>query len=362
MARRLLRVEYKNSISTRHVLRATRTLVFVMVSEYCTSVNPLLHFLHMTNTAIAKLLRNVAAAYAIKDEKKYRFQIIAYQKAADSLEHSPNELQELYKENKLSALAGIGPSIKAHLEELLKTGKVKHFETVLHAIPPAVFPLLDVPSFGPKKAYRLVSEFQLTNPATVVQDVKKLADQGKIAQLEGFGTKSEADIKQAIAEYGLGKTKTNRMVLPYANELAKKMIAYLKQSKDVLHAYPLGSLRRKRDTIGDIDIAVATKDPEAVLTHFVNYPHNERTIEKGDRTSSIIVNGGKQIDLMTQPPEAFGSLLQHFTGSKAHNIKLRDYALSIGYSLSEYGIRPKSNKSNDVAKHFDTEEKFYHAL
>jgi DNA polymerase (family 10) len=344
-----------------------------MVPKSCTSVNPLLqrfakasalvvHFLHMSNTEIAKLLRNVAAAYAIKDEKKYRFQLLAYQKAADSIEHASTELKELYKENKLNGLPGVGPSIQGHLAELFKTGEVKHFDSILKDVPAAVFPLMDIPSFGPKKAYKLVSAFKLSNPKTVIEDVYKLAEDGKIAELEGFGAKSAADIKQAISEYGLGKTKTARMVLPYANELANKMIAYLKQSKDVVEASPLGSLRRKRSTIGDIDIAVATNKPEAVLQHFVDYPHNERTIEKGDRTSSIIVAGGKQIDLMVQPPDSFGSLLQHFTGSKAHNIHLREHALSLDMSLSEYGIRPKSNKSNDVAKHFDTEEKFYNAL
>src|SRR6185369_7388060 len=110
----------------------------------------------VTNSEVSKLLRNVAAGYSIKDEKKYRFQIIAYEKAADSLESSPTELRELYKEGKLDAIPGVGPSIQASLEELLTTGKVKHFETILKDIPEAVFPLLDVPTFGPKKAYRLV--------------------------------------------------------------------------------------------------------------------------------------------------------------------------------------------------------------
>src|SRR5205085_654549 len=148
-------------------------------------------------------------------EKKYRFQVIAYQKAADAIEHSPTEVKELLHEGKMKQLAGVGPSIASHLQELISTGKVKHFADVLHGIPEAVFPLLDVPSFGPKKAYKMVSEFHLKNPASVIPDLESIGREGKIAKLEGFGEKSQHDILQAITEYQKGKTKTTRMVLPY---------------------------------------------------------------------------------------------------------------------------------------------------
>lgn len=312
----------------------------------------------MTNTEIVRLFRNVAAAYSIKDEKKFRFQIIAYQKAADIIDHSVSEMYDLFKENKLDTLPGIGPSIKSHLEELFTRGKVKHFEEVLKDIPEAVFPVLDVSGFGPKKAYKLVSEFKLTNPETVISDLEKIAEEGKIAGLEGFGEKSQKDIIQSIQEYSLGKTKASRMVLPYASELAKKVVSYLTKSKYVLKAYALGSLRRKMATIGDIDIAVASNEPEKVLEHFVAFPGKERIIERGDKTASILISSGRQIDLMVASPEGFGALLQHFTGSKAHNIRLRDYALSKGLSLSEYGIRKKGAPENKIMK-FETEEKFY---
>jgi len=315
----------------------------------------------VTNSEIAKLLRNVAASYSIKDEKKFRFQIIAYQKAADAIENSSSELADLIKENKLDTLSGIGPSIKSHLEELIAKGQVKHFDELFRSIPSAVFPLLDITSFGPKKAYKLVTAFKLSNPASVIYELEKIAKSGKIADLDGFGEKSQQDIIQALREYGLGKTKSVRMVLPYANELAEKIISYLHKSKSVLKAYPLGSLRRRLSTIGDIDIAVATRDTEAVFEHFTAYPGKERVIERGDRSSSILVSSGRQIDLMVAPPEGFGALLQHFTGSKAHNVHLREYALSKNLSLSEYGIR-KKGEGNDKAKLYETEEKFYEAL
>lgn len=315
----------------------------------------------MTNKEISKLLNNIAAAYSIKDEKKFRFQIIAYENAAESIENLPTELNDLYKENRLKGIHGIGPTIQAYLEELFKTGKVKHFEEILHNVPPTVFPLLEVTGFGPKRAYRLISEFKLKNPKTVLDDLTTLAKEDKIAELQGFGKKSQEDILRAISEYKLGKLKANRMLLPFANELAQILITYLKKSHAVIEAYPLGSLRRKRDTIGDIDIAVASKNPKEVLDYFNTYPHKERIIERGDRTSSILVSSGKQIDLMVQSPDGFGALLQHFTGSKAHNVHLREYALSQGLSVSDFGIKKKDN-DNAAYKKYKTEESFYKAL
>lgn len=311
----------------------------------------------MNNKEIARIFRNVAAAYTIKDEKKFRFQIIAYQKAADTIEHANGEFYALHKEGKLDILPGIGPSIKSHIEELFTTGKVKHFDWVFKGISEAVFPLLDVPGFGPKKAYRLVKEFKLENPKTVIEDLEAITKQGKIAVLEGFGEKSQADILRSLSEYKEKKGKLSRLLLPYAFEAAEKLILYLKKLPVVLEAVPLGSLRRMKTTVGDIDIAVATENPAEVINHFVAYPSKERIIEKGDISASILLIGGAQVDLMVQPKKAFGSLLQHFTGSRDHNIKLREHAIKLGLSVSEKGI-----KKTDKILQFDTEEKFYKAL
>lgn len=316
----------------------------------------------MTNQEVAKLLRTIAASYTIKNEKKFRFQIIAYQKASDAIEGASTELKDLFEEKKLDLLPGIGPSIKSHLEELFKTGKVKHFDWVTKSIPKSVFVLLDVPTFGPKRAYKLVKEFSLRDEKTVIEDVEKLAKKGKIANLEGFGEKSQEDILQAILEYKQGKSKTHRMTLPYATEIAEKVVNYLKESKAVIKTYPLGSLRRMAPTVGDIDIAVATRKPKEAIDHFILYPYKERTIEKGQTTASIVVSGGRQIDLMTQPPESFGSLLQHFTGSKDHNIHLRELALKKGLSLSEYGIKKQVASGKWQVAKYATEEDFYRAL
>ncbi len=316
----------------------------------------------MTNKEIATLLRHVAAAFSIKDEHKYHFQIVAYQKAADTIESATSQVSDLLKEKKLEELPGIGATIKSHIEELLTTGKVKHFESVLNGIPHAMFPLLDIPGFGPKRAYKLVTEFKLHDPETVIRDVEKRAVLGKIAEIEGFGKKSESEILRVINENKKNSSKTNRMLLPFAQELADKMLEYLQKCPDVVQVFPLGSLRRKKPTIGDLDFAVATNKPENVLNFFTEYPYKVRLIEKGPATSSIIISGGYQIDLMTQPVKSFGSLLQHFTGSKLHNIHLRDFALKKQLSLSEKGIKHLDSKDKEKIFAYETEEQFYHAV
>ncbi len=315
----------------------------------------------MSNEQIARLLRNVAASYTIKDEKKFHFQIVAYIKASDTISNLTEELKDYYKEDRLNDLPGIGNTLKSHLIELFKKGNVSHFRWVLKDIPESVFILMDIPTFGPKKAYRLVKQFKLNNPETVIEDLKKIALEGKIASLEGFGEKSQLDILTSIDEFKKGMGKSIRMGLPYAFEISEKILNYLKKSPDIEKAEVLGSLRRRSPTVGDIDIAVAGKNPKKIIEYFVNYPSKERIIEKGDVSSSILVSGGKQVDLLIQPSKAFGSLLQHFTGSKNHNISLREYALKKNLSLSEYGIKNLKTKDKNIKK-YDTEESFYNAI
>lgn len=310
----------------------------------------------MTNWDIVRLLRKVAASYIILNEKKFRFQIIAYERAADSIEHATAEIKDLWKEGKLNSLPGIGSSLVSHLDELFKTGKVKHFEELTKQLPESMFPLLDIPGFGPKKAYRLVKELNLKNPKTVIKNLEKEARAGNIRIIEGFGEKSETDIIEGISRFRARDAKITRMTLPYADSIAQRVITYLKKSPYVLRADPLGSLRRMVSTVGDIDIAVSTINQNEVLYYFVKFPHR-RIIEKGQTTASLILENGSQVDLMVQPPESYGALLQHFTGSKNHNIHLREWALQKGMSLSEYGIKIKNK-----IKEFTTEEDFYRAL
>lgn len=313
----------------------------------------------VTNKEIAQLFRQVAASYSIKNEAKFRFQMLAYQNAADAVEGLTTQIKDLYKESKLDVIPGIGTTIQGRLEELFKTGKVKHFEQVMEGIPPTVFIFMQIPSFGPKKAFKLATHFKLNNPKTAIDELEKIAKKGEIAKLEGFGKKSEADIIRAINEFREGKGKTTKMLLPYANDVADQVIEYLKKSENVKEALTLGSLRRMKPLVGDIDIAVTSPDPEKVIEHFVKYPSTDRVIEKGPTTSSLLTTGGNQIDLMVLSPNQWGSLLQHFTGSRDHNVHLREFALKKGLSLSEKGIK---NLKTGKMQEFKKEEDFYKAL
>ncbi len=313
----------------------------------------------MTNKEISKLLRDVAAAYIIKNEAKFRFQLLAYQNAADAIDGLSIQVADLYKEGKLDQIPGVGATLKQRLEELLSTGKVDHFDEVMSGIPKPVFLFIEIPSIGPKKAYRLATEFKIENEKTALDDLTKVAEAGEIAKLEGFGEKSQADILRAIEEFKKGFGKTTKMLLPYAGEIAQDMIDYLKEDKNVKEAMPLGSLRRRKPLVGDIDIAVVSKDPAKTIDHFADYPRKSRIIEKGPSGSSLLTTGGAQIDLLVLEPDQWGSLLQHFTGSKDHNVHLRELALKKGLSLNEKGI--KNVKTGKVTK-YANEEDFYKAI
>lgn len=311
----------------------------------------------MTNQEIVRLLRNMAAALLIKG--KNRFRVIAYEKAADSIEHLTSEVKDMWDEGKLEEISGVGPAITQHLDELFRTGKVKHFETTFTGMSPALFEFLLIPGLGPKRAYQLTKELKLTNPKSAVDYLERAAKSGKVAKLPGWGEESQAKLLSSIEAYRKGQIKENRMVLPYADALAQELIEYIKNIPGVKRVDALGSLRRKVTTIGDIDLAAATTEPEKVIESFVTYSKVRKIIDRGPKGSTVLLSVGRQADLRVQKPTAYGAMLQYFTGSKNHNIKLRELALKRGLSLNEHGI--KNIRSNKI-KEYSTEEDFYAAL
>jgi len=282
-----------------------------------------------TNLEIAELLRDVAASYQLQNKKTNRFKIIAYERAADAIEHASSELKDLWDEGKLKDIPSVGEAIAEHLDELFKTGHVKHFEDLMKDYPKIMFRLLKIQGIGPKTALKLVSEGSI--PKEIKQELKDV------------------------------ESKPTRHLLPYAWERASEVIDWLKKIKEAKRVDPLGSLRRKASTIGDIDIAVATDNHKAVINHFVKFSKAQKILEKGEKTASILLPGDVQVDLMVQPLKSYGSLLLHFTGSKHHNIALREYAIKKGFSLSEYGIKQLKTK-NLKLKTFQTEEELYNFL
>lgn len=312
----------------------------------------------MTNNEIAHLLRSVAASYEIKNEAKNRFRIIAYQRAADAIEHLSSEAKDLWDDEELEEVGGIGKSIASHLDEIFRKGKSKHFTKVMSGIKPATFELMKVPGIGPKTANKLTNELNITSADKASVQLERYGKAGKIANLPGMGEDSEKSILESLEEL---KGRKDRLLLSYASNLAYEVIEWLEKESYVKRADALGSIRRKASTVGDIDIAVASNKPEKAIEHFTKYPKAARVLEKGKRTASIIIPGNKQIDLMVEKPEAYGSLLQHFTGSKHHNIALREYGLKKNLSISDYGIYVK-RKGKKTLKKFSTEEAFYKFL
>ena len=302
----------------------------------------------ISNKDIAKLLREIAAAYEAKGEN--RFKVIAYDNAAASVEHATSELKDLWEDGQLNTIPGLGQSIGEHLDELFRTGKVRHFEAVKKGMPQGMFSLLEIGGLGPKSAYKLAKELNLKG----LQDLEKAAKSGKIRNIPGFGEKSEQDILTAIAEL---KSKGSRYILTEAFPIAERVLKHLRTHKDCERAEPLGSLRRMLSTVGDIDIAVASQKPKEIIEHFKKFKEIKRVLDAGKRKSSIFLQNGMQVDLLVAPTRAFGALLVHFTGSKNHNIALREYALKKGMSVSDYGIKAK-----EKLKEFATEEEFYKFL
>lgn len=306
-----------------------------------------------TNKDIAHLLESVSSALEIKGEN--RFRIRAYDEAADTVSHSTVELKDLWEDGKLEELSGIGESIAQYLGELFKTGKVKHFKKIFKDIPESVFVFLKIPGIGPKSAQKLAQKLNIKSQENAVKRLKEAAQKGRIRKIEGFGEKSEEEILKGIKEFG---RRSDRILLPYAETIAEKIVDYLKKSKCVKKVEVLGSLRRKMATVGDVDVAVASDEPKKVVEHFVSYPNKTRIISEGETKASILISGNRQIDLRVEGENIWGSLLQHFTGSKEHNIHLRKIAQEKRLSLSEYGVKGK----DDQIEKFDNEKDFYEYL
>jgi len=307
-----------------------------------------------SNTVVSEMLREITAAYDIKGEN--RFKIRAYSNAADSVEHATSEVKDLWEEGRLDDLPGIGKSISQHLDEYFRTGKVRHFEEVKKDLPPGMFKIFGLEGVGPKKAYKLSKELDIKE----ISDLYKAAQAGEIAELEGFGEKSQSRIVKAIERKD---REEGRTPLPIAFSLAEKLISQIMKFPGVFRADPLGSLRRMVSTVGDVDIGIATTKPKETIEAFTSLPDVARILAAGEVKASVVLKTGHQVDIRAHDPKSYGALLQYFTGSKQHNIHLRKIANRKGYSLSEYGITKfKGGKKIGKPLPVETEEEFYKLL
>src|ERR1044071_3065370 len=304
----------------------------------------------MNNRQLAESFTMIADLSEIKGENIYK--TLAYRKAADSLLNLGREASEYWKEGKLEDIPGVGKAIAEKIDELMSTGKLNFLEKLKKEVPPGLVEWLPIPGLGPKKAAMIWKTLNITTFA----ELETAAKEGKLRELPGMGSKSEAAILEGIESLS---RRSVRIPLGRAYPIAQALIAELKKVKGVVDAQPGGSLRRMRDTVGDLDILVSSKDASAVMDVFVKQPRIHRVLGRGPTKASIEFNDGLRVQLWVHPPKEFGTALVYATGSKEHNIRLREMALARDLSLSDHVF---ANIIDGSEIYCATEEEVYETL
>lgn len=305
--------------------------------------------IRMTNHQLAQTFQKIADLLAIRGENIYK--ILAYRKAADSLTNLSQDVNEIHKQGKLTEIEGIGKAIEEKIEELLTTGKLNFLIELEKEVPPGLVEMLQVPDLGPKKVTLFWKELGVTNLA----ELESAARSGKISSLPGMGKKSEDKIIAGIESVA---RRSRRIPLGQVWNFAHELKAYLKKAPGVEAIEFGGSLRRMRSTVGDLDILVSARDSSQVMDAFVKRFDVTNVRGMGATKSSVEFDNGIQAQLWVHPPEHWGTALIYATGSKDHNVRLREYALKKGYSLSEHSL--KREDGSEV--YCDTEEEVYKTL
>jgi len=286
----------------------------------------------MKNKEIAVLFNRIADALEIKGE--IGFKVIAYRKASRILEDLGEDIEKVADEKKLQEIPGIGSGIAAKIEEYLKTGQMKKYQEALSGVPESLLELLEIQNVGGKTIHLLHKELGVRNLA----DLKRVIADGSLAKLYGMGEKKVDNIRKGIEAY---EKVQERISIYEASSIADAVIDYLKKMPKVKRISAAGSLRRMKETIGDIDILASGKEGAEIIRYFVKHPNALRVLAEGDTKGSIVIKteaNERQVDLRIVVDSEFGSALQYFTGSKAHNIKLRGMAKDKGLKISEYGV------------------------
>ncbi|MCX6743416.1 MAG: type-X family DNA polymerase, partial [Candidatus Parcubacteria bacterium] len=237
---------------------------------------------------------------------------------------------------------GVGVSIAEKIVELLKTGKLKSYAQLTKEFPEKMLVLTEVPGIGPKTAELLYKKLKIDS----IDKLARAAKSGVIEKLPHFKKQSVSNILRGIEQFHTRTKERNRMVLTTAGPIAEDILDFLKKNKMVKKCEAVGSLRRMKETIGDIDIVVATADPKKIIDYFSKASFVKNILAKGDTKISVIHRKDIRVDLEILPERTYGSLLQHFTGSKEHNVHLRTWASAKGLKISEYGITKKGKVYN----------------
>ena len=303
----------------------------------------------MGNQEVAKIFAAMADILAIQGENYHR--IMAYRRAAENVAALGRPLEEVWRAGELETLPGIGETLAAKIDELMRTGRLEAYEKLKAQVPAGVVSMLAVPDVGPKRAALFWKELGITS----VEALEQAARDGRLRGLPGMGAKSEEKVLAGIEAL---KRRSDRILLGVAWPLASAMLNVLREVPGVVQAAPAGSLRRMRETIGDLDLLVATEDPAPVMARFRELSQVAEVLLSGPTKTSIRTREGLQADLRVLEPARWGTALQYFTGSQAHNSHLRALALERGLSLSEYALKREDGSEILCA----SEEEVYAAL
>jgi len=286
----------------------------------------------MKNKELAALFSRIGDALEIKGETG--FKVIAYRKASRILEELTEDIEAIAREKKLQDIPGIGSGIAQKIEEYLQTGQMKKYTEVLSSIPEGLLKLLEIQSLGAKTIHLAHKELQVNG----LEGLKKVIEDGSLAKLYGMGEKKVENIKKGIEIY---EKAQERIPIFEAVSLVEEVMEYLKKAPQIGQLSPAGSLRRMRETVGDIDILATGRNGEQIIRYFTRHPGVSRILAEGKTKGSVLIStdrGERQVDLRIVAEPEFGAALQYFTGSKAHNIKLRGIAKDKGLKISEYGV------------------------
>jgi len=287
----------------------------------------------MKNFELARMFEKIADALEIKGENQ--FKVIAYRKVSRILKDFPEDIEKVYREGRLREIPGIGEGIAKKISEYLKTGEMKKYREALDGIPQGLLELLDIPNLGPKTIKLAHEKLGVKN----LEDLKRVIEDGSLAKLPGMGAKKVENIRVGIEMVEREGGGERRFPMGLVTPIVEEVVSVLSSIKGVEKVVPAGSYRRCKETVGDLDFLTIAEDREKVITTFTGMPMVSRVIASGGTKASVIErNLGIQMDLRVLPSESFGAALQYFTGSKAHNIKLRGIAKDKGLKISEYGV------------------------
>ncbi|MGI8588738.1 MAG: DNA polymerase/3'-5' exonuclease PolX [Chloroflexia bacterium] len=293
----------------------------------------------VTNTSIAGIMLEIAAMLELKGEN--RFKIQSYRRAADTLLTMPGDIRTTWRAGVLEALPNIGEAISGKIDELLRTGRLGFHEKLRAEIPPGVLALTAIPDVGPKTALALYESLGVGS----VAELEKALEEGRVVGVPGIGPKSVEKLRESL-EAVKRRAQDTRTPIGEALPLARQLVAGLRESGLRIDRIEIaGSIRRGKSTIGDMDILCTSPEQLRVIDLFTKMPIVGQVVSHGTNKATVRLRNGLQVDLMVLSPEHFGSLLHHFTGSREHNIQLRDRALGRGLRLNEYGFdRPDGSR------------------